>query len=440
MNKMFVTRFRRTPTAFKPLAQGCEERATLGERAEESPTLKGLDHGLLRQDATLSGFVGFPVPTQGCLAVAGNPGLNDRTPLAFRISCAVLVLALVSSLILPVATGAEAPSSAETGASIQQKPDALLCGVHKAVCYSGFRHGQHPDRGTGAANPSEKEILEDLQILSRHGNFSLIRLYDARENSEAVLRLIGKHQIKMKVVLGAWLDAELSNTNCPWLKQSFPQPVLEANKRKNAREVESAIRLANQYPNIVVAVAVGNEALVDWTDHMVPVESAIRYVRQVKKAVSQPVTIADNYDWWARHGSALARELDFVSVHTYPIWESKDIDEAMAFTIANLQAVRNALPHSRLVITEAGWATVAREFGPRADEDKQERYYHDLYAWAGKVNITTFFFEAFDEDWKGEPNDPMGAEKHWGLFTTDRKAKRAMRDLYPDLAPVKAGK
>ena len=357
---------------------------------------------------------------------------------SIRRSVAIRLLALASCLVVAVASGAEAPSPVETGAPIQQKPSALLCGVQRAVCYSGFRHGQHPDRGDGAVNPSDKEILEDLRILNRHGNFSLIRLYDSRENSAAVLRLIKDQELKMKVVLGAWLDAEVSNTNCPWLKQSFPQPVLDANKRKNAKEIESAIRLANQYSNIVVAVAVGNEALVDWNDHMVPVESVIRYVRQAKKAVSQPVTVADNYDWWARHGSPLAKELDFVSVHTYPVWENKDIDQAMAFTIANLQAVRNALPGSRLVITEAGWATVAREFGPRAGEEKQKRYYHDLYAWAGKMNITTFFFEAFDEDWKGEPNDPLGAEKHWGLFTVDRKAKRVMQDLYPDLTPVKA--
>jgi exo-beta-1,3-glucanase (GH17 family) len=362
------------------------------------------------------------------------------TPRAFRIAFAAVLLALPSFLVAPAARGAEAPASGETNAPIQQEPSALLCGVQKAVCYSGFRHGQHPDRGTGAVNPSDKETLEDLRLLNRHGNFSLIRLYDSRENSVTVLRLIKDHQIKMKVMLGAWLDAEVSNTNCPWLKQSFPQSVLDANKLKNAKEIESAIRLANQYSNIVVAVAVGNEALVDWNDHMVPVESVIRYVRRVKKAVAQPVTVADNYAWWVRQGSALAMELDFVSVHTYPIWEGKDIGEAMAFTVANLQAVRNALPNSRLVITEAGWATIAREFGPRAGEEKQERYYHDLYAWTGKMNITTSFFEAFDEDWKGEPNDPQGAEKHWGLFTVDRKAKRVMQDLYPDLAPAKAGK
>ena len=182
-----------------------------------------------------------------------------------------------------------------------------------------------------------------------------------------------------------------------------------------------------------MAVAVGNEPLVNWTDHMVPVESVIGYVRQVKKAVPQPVTVCDNYDWWSHHGAALARELDFISVHTYPQWENKDIDEAMSYTIANLQAVRRTIPNARMVITEAGWATVGKEFGTRASEEKQKRYYHDLFEWTGKMNITTFFFEAFDEDWKGDEHDPLGAEKHWGLFTVERNAKLAMQQRHPEL-------
>ena len=47
-----------------------------------------------------------------------------------------------------------------------------------AVAYSGFREGQYPDRGSGAANPSADEILEDLEILVAH-DFKLIRLYDS---------------------------------------------------------------------------------------------------------------------------------------------------------------------------------------------------------------------------------------------------------------------
>lgn len=333
--------------------------------------------------------------------------------------------------------GAEVSTNNTAVVSLQQKPGDLLAGTQRAICYSGFRRGQHPDRGAGGINPSDAEILEDLQILTRQGNFGLLRVYDAQVNSAAVLRLIEAHQLKLKVLLGAWLDAEVNNPNCPWQKTPYSKDVLAANQRKNVQEIERAIRLANQYSNIVVAVAVGNEALVDWNDHMVPVEAVIRYVRKVKRSIAQPVTVADNYDWWAKHGATLAKELDFVSVHTYPVWEGKNIDEAMSFTIANLQAVRKALPGSRLVITEAGWATVASEFGPRASEEKQKRYYHELFAWTDRVNITTFFFEAFDEDWKGNPNDPLGAEKHWGLFTVDRQPKQVMRDLPPKNGPAK---
>lgn len=43
------------------------------------------------------------------------------------------------------------------------------------------------------------------------------------------------------------------------------------------------------------------------------------------------------------------------------------------------------------------------------------------------MNITTFFFEAFDEDWKGEAGNSLGAEKHWGLFNMDRTPKSVMK-------------
>lgn len=339
----------------------------------------------------------------------------------------LLVLSPALLWLTASARGAETNSPNFLAAPIQQKPADLLAGFKRGVCYSGFRHGQHPDRGNGAVNPTDPEILQDLQLLAEQGHFGLIRLYDAQSNSAAVLRLIETKHLKLKVLLEAWLDAEVSNPNCPWHKEPYPQATLDANKLKNAKEIENVIRLANQYSNIVVAVGVGNECLVDWNDHMVPVDSVIAYVRKVKQSVRQPVTVCDNYNWWAHHGADLAKELDFVSVHTYPIWENKDIDEAMPFTIANIQSVRNALPHSRLVITEAGWATEASEFGPRASGEKQARYYHDLFAWADKMNITTFFFEAFDEDWKGDPNNMLGAEKHWGLFTVDRDSKQAMR-------------
>jgi len=346
---------------------------------------------------------------------------------SFSALAVALVLAVASFLIQSACRAADPKDAEETSPQPQQKAGDLLCGFSRAIAYSGFRHGQHPDQGDGAVFPSDENILEDLTILARQMNFGLIRLYDSSKNSQDVLRIIRSNKIPMKVMLGAWLAAELYNTNCPWLKDKLSPKVLDANRINNQQQIEAAIRLANEYPDVVVAVNVGNEALVKWTDHLVPVDSVISKVRKVKQTIKQPVTVAENYDWWVHDGTALAKELDFISIHTYPVWEGKDIGEGLPFTIANLQAVRKALPQSRIVVTEAGWATVAREFGARASEEKQQRYYTELYQWTARMNITTFFFEAFDEDWKGNANDPMGAEKHWGLFTIDRKPKPAMQ-------------
>jgi exo-beta-1,3-glucanase (GH17 family) len=296
-----------------------------------------------------------------------------------------------------------------------------------AVAYSGFREGQHPDRGHGAVNPSADEILEDLRLLVAN-DFKLIRLYDSGENSALTLELIRRHRLPIKVLLGIWLDAEISNhEGCPWLDEPIPEETLAANTLKNVAEVGRGIGLARQFDELVVAVNVGNEALVDWNDHMVPVDKLMAYVRRVKSAIDQPVTVAENYAWWTRDGQALAAEVDFIGVHTYPAWEEKTIDEALAYTIENLQGVRAALPGKPLAILEAGWATVGIEFGDRANEADQKRYYLELQKWASTVNVTVFFFEAFDEPWKGDPDVPLGAEKHWGLFSVDRTPKQVLQ-------------
>jgi len=339
----------------------------------------------------------------------------------------VTVLALALVLLASCSTGGGEQDASRVRSGLWQPPEALLAGEVMAVAYSGYREGQHPDRGKGAANPSRDEILEDLQILAAHG-FGLIRLYDVGENSVTTLELIRQHELPIKVLLGMWLRAEISNhEGCPWLDEPIPDEELAANTLANAAEIGSGIELARQYSDIVVAVNVGNEALVDWNDHMVPLEKVIAYVKQVKRAIDQPVTVADNYAWWIKDGAPLAEVVDFLGVHTYPAWEEKTIDEALAYTIENLEAVRAALPDKPIAILEAGWATTASEFGARASEANQARHFREIQAWAQENNVTVFFFEAFDEPWKGNPSDPLGAEKHWGLFFVDRSAKQAMR-------------
>ncbi|MEM9207880.1 MAG: glycosyl hydrolase [Pseudomonadota bacterium] len=334
---------------------------------------------------------------------------------------------LVLALLLASCGEPVQPDASLTTDVLQQSAAALVAGEVMAVAYSGYREGQHPDRGSGAVNPTDAEILEDLRIMLDN-DFRLIRLYDTGENTATTLRLIRENNLPMQVMLGIWLRAEISNhENCAWLDEPIPEAQLAANVIENAAEIDRGIDMARDYSDIVAAVNVGNEALVIWNDHMVPLAKVIAYVRQVKDAVAQPVTVADNYEWWIEDGAPLAAELDFIGVHTYPAWEEKTIEEGMDYTIENLERVRAALPGTPMAILEAGWATTAIEFADRAGEAEQARYFRELSDWATAKNMTVFFFEAFDEPWKGNPANADGAEKHWGLFYVDRTPKLALR-------------
>ena len=181
-------------------------------------------------------------------------------------------------------------SCTQVGVPIRQEPAQVLAGQIYGVAYSGFRDGQYPARGdVEAVNPTPSQILEDLKILLNQTEFRMIRLYDSQVNSEETLKVIREHQLPIKVLLGAWLDAEISNhEGCAWLDEPIPQSKLDANVVKNKQELARLVKLANDYKDIVVAVNVGNEALVSWNDHMVSESSIIQYIQFVQNAIEQP--------------------------------------------------------------------------------------------------------------------------------------------------------
>ena len=298
-----------------------------------------------------------------------------------------------------------------------------------AICYSGYRRDQSPDSGH---YPSLDEIREDLRILRKH--WRVLRLYDCTRHAERVLQVIRTDRLDFEVLLGAWLAAEVSNPSCPW-GGIYDDATLAANAAANDAEIERLIDLAERYDDVVFAVAVGNEATVEWTDHRVPIERMLRHVRHVKRHVMQPVTVCENYVPWLHELRGLAEELDFIALHTYPVWESRTIDDALAYTQENFDSVARLYPGKPVVIGEAGWTTGSNGRGIRPEnssEELQARYFRELTGWARDRGILTFVFEAFDELWKGSP-DPLEPEKHWGLFTVDRRPKQVAWTLYPEL-------
>lgn len=299
------------------------------------------------------------------------------------------------------------------------KPKELPLAFGSAICYSGFREGQQP----GGTYPSYSQIKEDLLILEN--NWRYLRLYDCDQHAKTVLEVIRSEKLDFKVMLGAYIEAEMNNFGCSWGGGVYEEEVLKINRTRNINRIKKLIDLANQYPEIICALSAGNEACVDWTDHFVPVDHVIEYVNLIKQNANQPVTFCENYVPWLNKLNTLVEVVDFISIHTYPVWEYKHIHEAVDYMKDNYYSVADKYPDTPVIITEAGWATRSNGRGipsEHVSEELQKIYLNDLMEWARGNRIITFVFEAFDEPWKGSA-DPLEPEKHWGLFRVDRTPK-----------------
>jgi exo-beta-1,3-glucanase (GH17 family) len=285
-------------------------------------------------------------------------------------------------------------------------PDA---GLHdfNAICYGPHRDGQRP----GGPEPSAAQLREDLRLLAEH--WRLVRIYGSVGFADTFLSVIRQDGFAVQVVLGVWIAPDDPDSN--------------------RAEIEGAVRLAAAYPEIVAAVCVGNETQVSWSDHRCPPELLVEALREMRARVSVPVTTADDFNFWNKPEAApVAREVDCVVVHAHPLWNGLLLDDALDWTKARLAEIRSAHPDRVVVLGEAGWATRRHTEGEeaklmqgRVGEREQKIFFDAWTAWVEADPIPAFFFEAFDENWKGGAH-PDQAEKHWGLFRADRTPKEAL--------------
>jgi exo-beta-1,3-glucanase (GH17 family) len=290
--------------------------------------------------------------------------------------------------------------------------------IGNAVSYGCYREGQAPD----LKGPTKSEILEDLHIISKYWN--LIRVYNADNDTENILEVIRENNLPLKMMLGIWLADEEDDPNF---------------KEDNIKNVLRGIELANTYSDIVTAVNVGNETQVYWSAHKMNQKDLIRYIRVVRNNVAQPVTTADDYNFWNKPVSkTVAKELDFIVTHIHPLWNGKTTKTAITWLDSTFRKLQKDHPQNMLVLGETGWATNynSDKKGPgeqgslikgEASVKAQEKYLIKHNEWVNGNKITTFLFEAFDESWKGggENSAANEVEKHWGVFYEDRTPKKS---------------
>ena len=289
----------------------------------------------------------------------------------------------------------------------------------KAICYSGFRHNQSP---LTEVFPSYNEVLEDLEILEK--DFDYIRMYSPSEHAEVALKVIKENGLHLKVMLGIDLLGEISNDQCSW-GGSYDDETIQKHVRYNDSQLEKLISLANYYEDIIFSVSAGNESVPEWNENLVSVERVLHFVKELKKKTNQLVTYCENFYYWTTILDEVAKEVDFISIHTYPVWTGVNINDANHTSIYEYNLVANKFPHKNVIITEAGWPTHSDDRTiklPTARIENQEKYVTDMDIWSIENQVLVFFFEAFDEPWKGSlnPNEP---EKHWGFYNIGRRLK-----------------
>ncbi len=288
----------------------------------------------------------------------------------------------------------------------------------KGVSYGPHRKGQAP----WGESPTDEQLEEDLSIIS--SVWHLVRIYNADDISGRILRIIRQNNLPIKVMLGVWLENE---TDRPGMRKN------------NVDNVLQAIEQADEYPEIVIGLNVGNETQVYWSAHKMEEDDLIRYIRTVRNHIEQPVTTADDYNFWNRPESkAIENEIDFITMHIHPLWNGKTLAETFDWISKMRFDIITKVGSMDVVIGEVGWATdynadkkgdgeqgtlVKGEVGI----DAQGEFLIGLDKWIEDKRCTTFLFEAFDESWKGgaESTGPNEIEKNWGVFYENRKPKES---------------
>ncbi|WP_050422784.1 glycosyl hydrolase family 17 protein [Bradyrhizobium tropiciagri] len=271
----------------------------------------------------------------------------------------------------------------------------------QCISYAPFRNNQ--TSLSPATQVSPEQIAEDLAQLAKISH--CIRTYATDLGLDQIPGLAAK--AGLKVIQGIFLDRD---------------------RKKNATQVETAIRLAREYPDTIIALVVGNEVLL--RKEMAASDLAA-LIRSIKAQVSVPVTYAEVWEFWLSNRE-LSDAVDFVTIHILPYWENIPIraDLAAAHADEIRKQVAAAFPGKEIFIGEVGWPSEGRmRESALPSRTNQARVVAEVLDLARREHFRVNLFEAYDEGWKREIEGTVGGS--WGLFDSEQRTLK-----YPAGVPI----
>ncbi|MEE3096901.1 MAG: exo-beta-1,3-glucanase, partial [Pseudomonadota bacterium] len=325
-----------------------------------------------------------------------------------------------------------ASCSTDRGAASSPAPEMIFGNPdYRAVSYGGYRGLSRED------GPTVEQLIDDVKIMGAM-DIKLLRTYNTSQFPQAERLLQAIREVKsedpsfeMYVMLGAWIESKNAWTEAvwnpetnAWVEGTGPDHT-QGNVENNSQEIATAIGLANEYPDIVKAIAVGNEAMVQWAvSYFVYPKTILKWVNHLQEAKASGaltpdvwITSSDNYESWGGGNpiyhteelTKLMRAVDFVSVHTYPFhdsfynpsfWGVLPEEESLPFEAMTEATMQRAIAYAKkqyfavaeymasvgvskpMHIGETGWASIDETAygaaGSKAADEFKQKIFHDL--------------------------------------------------------------
>jgi glucan 1,3-beta-glucosidase len=276
-----------------------------------------------------------------------------------------------------------------------------------AQTFIGIDYGPFHKPGQAPGTPiPDTQFTNDLTVLAK--KFTVIKTYgdDSSSRLDRVVPIAAS--LRLKVYQGVFEDATYNSAG-------------------TTTYLDTAIRLANTYPNTVLAVVVGNECLPgDSNPNPVSPDQLAADLQYVRSGLTDgspvQVTTGLSYGGANSYGTQLEPDVDSVMINIYPFYAGPDgISITGAFS--NLTSAYDTFVGmftKSVIIGETGWPSAGGANGSAVPSTANEKIFvNSIFSGASQLG-STFLFEGFNEPWLSAQNT-WGP--HWGLWGSNRNPK-----------------
>jgi exo-beta-1,3-glucanase (GH17 family) len=264
----------------------------------------------------------------------------------------------------------------------------------------------------GQVTPADPvSVRADLRVL--RPKFDALITYSANHGAESIASAAAALQFRA-LIIGVWNPAD------------------EA-------ELAAATTAARRYPQLVLALSLGNEMLFSGRTDAASLAALIARVRKqlpgTALATTEPFHI-----YHQPEVAPLLGQLDLLLVNAHPVfqpWFHQASDGTAAQFVVNVVAELAPLACGPILVKETGVPTAPASAG--FSEARQASFYRELRARLPPNRERAFaYFAAFDAPWRaydaiavpgGAESGVHPEEAHWGLYDAAGRQKQAAREL-----------